>query len=923
MRARAGAGSSKRDEVDLILVDVRSGRRRTFPLSPRPTLLGRGVDCDVVLPDPEIAEQCCRISETGGVVRFESLIPEGATINGYAVRTAEVHSGDVIRIGPFQLVVAEGERAEPPPRPRAPAAAAPREDPRTVSTRRRPTAKSKSGALVLTFVVLGGAIVGGVWLWKTQLAEPEKSPTDLAKTGEGTRTDPEGATLGGDPAGTSHDPNAVPENGKSAPDDPRDPKREAPENGLNGTDGAAANPANSGNGHGGDVGKPNVPPTAPPGTATPSEELHATLQRVTRLLEAEEYSRCRWLLSQVKPGTPKERQGVVALQLKVDSAAAKGGEEYLAFTNKLVAKGWVMPALNHLQEEAIDRFRGLEVWYRMADRADQLEDEVDKVVTPERRPVKRVKHGRPRPANFASQPPPPIGVTDTEREWEDAAHPTAAPTAASAKPGAVKASDPLAEARRALDGLRFEEAEVLLESMPRSQLGESKEAKRRRLGAWSAAAKRASGAGKEAVDAKVAAEKLAAARAADHPPREWLDVAWLALAARDEATFDLAVGKAAADEGLKGEVDSALAFRRGLDGIPAGGFVLAEGLWLTAAERDGAVARAALVAALEALAKTRESGLRDAVARIVESAKAAPALAAEMVRTRAAEVGKKLAECPERAGLDALRARVGALAEARAAVLAFAFDDEAYPPLAGADAAAVKKIADGNKELDKRISAVRQVWGNESGSAPEPVVDLSDEYVALVRQAQALQAALRELKEKAPDDVELATARLLPVFTSKVTVRNLALTIEERQRIDEDREIKARNQVAKELKNPAELELLFLVASYREMLGLPQLAFDVRLYGDARSYCELMAPQAKKEKDDAPQPEPRLAAKEPKLTPGEIYLRGKYSARQALTAWQRVPGAHRDLLFAQHHAIGPGNVGNYWTCSFGLADPGK
>src|SRR5258705_335104 len=35
--------------LDLILVDVRSGRRRTFPLSSRPTLLGRGVDCDVVL----------------------------------------------------------------------------------------------------------------------------------------------------------------------------------------------------------------------------------------------------------------------------------------------------------------------------------------------------------------------------------------------------------------------------------------------------------------------------------------------------------------------------------------------------------------------------------------------------------------------------------------------------------------------------------------------------------------------------------------------------------------------------------------------------------------------------------------------------------------------------------------------------------
>src|SRR5262249_56628041 len=116
-------------------VDVRSGRRRTFPLAERPTLLGRGVDCDVVLPDAEIAEHCCRISEARGAVRFESLTAEGATINGFAVRTAEVHSGDVIRIGPFQLVIAEGDRAaaafaDEAPRARGAAAAArPREAP--------------------------------------------------------------------------------------------------------------------------------------------------------------------------------------------------------------------------------------------------------------------------------------------------------------------------------------------------------------------------------------------------------------------------------------------------------------------------------------------------------------------------------------------------------------------------------------------------------------------------------------------------------------------------------------------------------------------------------------------------------------------------------------------------------------------------
>jgi hypothetical protein len=918
--------------LDLILVDVRSGRRRTFPLSERPTLLGRGVDCDVVLPDPEIDEHCCRISESRGQVKFESLTAEGATINGFAVRTAEVHSGDVIRIGPFQLVIAVGDRAaaafaEEPARARSGAAASARarEEPRPVSTRRRPQAKSNVGAAVFVTLLAVGGIGGGIWFWKSHLSTPEPAPSDVGKRVDGANADPDGETKGDAKSEGASDPGKAPassESGRSTPSESLAGKPKDPSNGAagNGTPVAPASPEN-----GGDVSKSPPPPTHPGEAATPSEELYATLQRVTRLLEAEEYSRCRWLLSQTKPGTPKERQAVVALQVKVDSTAAKAGDEYLAFVDKLVAKGWVMPALNHLQDESIDRFRGLEIWYRMTERADQLEDEVDKVVTADRRPMPRVKHARPRPANAASLPPPQIGVTDTERDWESAAHATvgAAPVAAGAKPAPARAVDPLTEARHAVDGLRFEEAAVVLETMPRSQLGESREAKRRRLAAWAAAAKRGAGSGKEAVDAKAAVDKLAAARAADHAPREWLDVAWFALAAHDEATFDLAIAKAAAEGTLKEEVDSALAFRRGLDGVPTGGFVLADGRWLTAAERDSAVARAGLVALIEKLAKVHESGLRDATANLVEAAKATPAVATDLLRERAAALGKQLADCPERAALEAMRARVQALTDARAAALAFAFDDASYPPRPGADAAALKKIADGNKELEKRIQAVRQVWGNEQGSAPEPVVDLSDEYVALVRQAQSVQTALREIKQAAPDDPAFAAARLLPGFTSKVTVRNCALTAEERLRIDEDRETKARNQNPKDLKNPADQELLNLIASYREMLGLPQLAFDPKLYGDARAYCEVMAPQAKKEKDDAPQPEPRLAAEQPKPIAGEIYLRGKFSARQALTAWQRLPGSHRDLLFARHRSVGPANVGNFWTCTFGLADSGK
>jgi uncharacterized protein YkwD len=962
--------------LDLILVDTRSGKRRSIPLSPRPLLIGRSVDCDVVLPDTAVAEHCCRLTEKAGVVQLESLAPEGVMVNGFAVRTADVHAGDVVRIGAFQIVFAanaslpsqpparaEAPRAAPaapraapaapraaPAAPRPPAAtrpeaprpasvrpqAPPPAEPRAVSTRRRPTKRSNVVPIAVASAVLVVAAGGGIWFWKKNVATPESptervaaAPKDPAAEPAKSAADPNAPSDHADPPVVTPVPNETTgTNGSSGAGRSGEPSAVKSDSADKGSTASTPSPA---------PGKDDSAGASDPNRPTPSEELCKTLERVGRLLEYEEYSRCRWLLSQQRPGTPKEKSNVESLQKKVDAAALKAGDEYLKFVEQLIAKGWILPALNHLQDGSIERFRGLPIWFALTERADKLEDEIDKIVPAERRPVARVKHGRPRPADADKLPPPPIGLTDTEREMDGVAGagrgatssgPTAAaPAARSAPPARV--TDPLTEARRALESLKFDEAAVLLETMPRSQLSAEREAKRQRMASWATAAKRSSGAGpdvkpaiqNEGIDEKAAKDALAAARAKEHSAREWLDVAWFALALRDDAAFDEAIVKAAPEATLKDEIDSALAFHRGLDGVPAGGFTCVDGRWLTAAERDSAAARAALDAAMAALASAREGTVRDATARLVEASKASPTVASEILRARCAELAQKMAATSEKSGLDALRARVQALSDARVAALSFLFDDASYPPDAALDAAAIKKLADANRELDKRVQAVRAIWGNEQGSAPEPCVDLSDDYAALVRQAHALEAALAAIHAAAPVDPELGGARLLPTFTARVSVRNYALTVEERRRIDADREVKARNQVAKEAKNPAELELLNMINAYREMLGVQQVAFDPRLYGDARSYSDVMAAQTKKEREDAPQPEQKLATEKPKLTPGEIYLRGKFSARQALQAWLHISAAHRDILFSHHKAAGPANVGNFWTCTFGLTEP--
>jgi len=268
-----------------------------------------------------------------------------------------------------------------------------------------------------------------------------------------------------------------------------------------------------------------------------------------------------------------------------------------------------------------------------------------------------------------------------------------------------------------------------------------------------------------------------------------------------------------------------------------------------------------------------------------------------------------------------VRAHVQALADARSAALAFAADDLTYPTTSPADAAAAKKLTEANRELGQAHPGRPPDSGQRAGGRPRPVVDLSDEYAAAGPPAHAVEAALAAIHAPAPDAAEFAAARLLPGFTAKVTVRNCALTLDERRRHRRRPRGEGAEPGRQGDQERRELELLNLVDAYREMLGVQQLAFDPRLYSDAHAYSDVMALQSKKEKDDAPQPERSSRSRKPKLIAGELYLRGKFSARQALQVWLKMPAAHRDILFARHKGIGPANVGNFWTCTFGVTEP--
>lgn len=749
--------------MELVLVDTRSGRRRTIALGDHPIVLGSGVDCDVVVPDADVAENACRASVGRDGIVLEALGATAFTLNERRATAAILHPGDVVRLGPFQLVAAGRARVEAPGGTRdlalsEPAAAPPREptaeelaardarEEEFVARRRR---RHRNEAAVGALVVV--AILVGALAWWRHGDFPGRGRVE-----SGSR---EGVQAPGSEAGgtSAQSPGA-------SPITPHD-----------GGASSAPEPA--------EVGRGWREPTPP-------EEVAATLAKVDKLLELDEFARCRWLLWRITPSTDEDRARVERRRVEVDAAAKRGGEQHLAFVDELVKKGRLPAALGHCEEESIERFRGLAAWYRLLERGDEIEALLNERVPESLRPKSSRRRARPMPPDLEQRPPPPAKLSLAEEMGA-----ADAPSAATAR-------------RR----------ETAPQPQPQPE-----------------------------------------PPAAPPPPSE---------------------AEVAAQESV--------------------------------------------AAALRELAAARPAAFEAAARKATEAVHAAREMAASPLLARCEELADALERAPERAPLDELRRRVQALAAARAAALAFIFDEKLYPmldPKAPGDVNRGGELAKLQKEADRLVDAVRGLWGSEQGGAPAPQVSLSEDYLRLVQEARLIDGLLAALGRPPPDRAELLGTRLLAPWAPKVTVRNYALDAEERRRIDSDHEIKGRNQQLKEVKDADALELLSLTNQYREMLGRPQLAFDRALHAEARAYAELTAPQSRGARESDPQPDPtrHVAGTEPAA--GANYLRGRHSPRQALQAWFRIAAAHRNLLDAEHRAMASASVGQFRVQRFGLLAP--
>lgn len=807
--------------MQLILVDPRTGRRKSIGLDATSLRLGSAVDCDVVLPDPSVAPHALTVQWMAEGVVVEAIGKATFLLNESKSRAAILHVGDVVKLGAFQLVVAPSAAAARAAAvvPRA-AAAAPaaamaaaasdgagdgagdeagdgkveRDEAldegddeagrvaesrgAALAARRAQKKRVEAWAGVLLIVAMGGGLA---WGWRLGWFDDVRK-----KLGSG--------------AGAPRDE----ELGAAPTEDGRD---WALEPGSNETRKDVMAPALEVD--------PDTGETFPRDDASwrkpsSSADVDAAFAKVALLLENEEFARSRWLLWKLNPQGDADIARVTARRAEVEELTRAGGAAHLAFVDELVKKGKIAPALNHCIEESIERFRGTETWYALLEKADEIEAIIDERVPEARRFAVKQKHARKRPPDLATRAPPPSKVTFAE---EFSSVPRRAPAAKAPVPAAPAAT-------------------------------------------------------------------------ADSPGRAPSD------GAGTEAGSGAAAGSAAG----------------GAAGAPS-----------AASTAEQQAAAAALTAAFAALDGAKPAAFAARLEEIVAAASRFESAALPAVRARLDALAVELESAPEKAALADLRAKCLELRAAREAALAFIFDATRYfmlDPKSSGALGQVDELAAAQKEVERLVDGVRDHYGSELGSAPGPIVSLTERYARRVAEVQALDGWLASQKQPLNDRAELLATRLLPPGTTKVHVRNYALDVDERARLDRDRELRAAMQRLRGVPSEA-LELLAAVNAYRELLGRSPLAHDGALTNSAAVVAAQRAKEAKGQKESDPQPLPDAGG-----TTGAVnYLRGRFSARQAVAAWCKIAGAHRHLLDADHRALGSAVEPKYWVAKFGRFVP--
>jgi len=368
----------------------------------------------------------------------------------------------------------------------------------------------------------------------------------------------------------------------------------------------------------------------------------------------------------------------------------------------------------------------------------------------------------------------------------------------------------------------------------------------------------------------------------------------------------------------KGAADSAIAFLRGLPEVPEWGFFEHEGEWLSFREREQAQNHAAIRAAV---AKLDKQGGKAYDAGLEELKSLMPVARAEVVEVLAARRSRMLAELllrSELAAIEKVTASRQELERRREHALELIFDQVKYFYPYAHRQTEYHKV---QQEVDERVEPVREIWGNEFQPAEGgvPISSRFNHLLGLLRTEQPL------LMLGDPDgfreEPEFQPFKVLPSGADRITVRNLALDVEERLQLDRDQRVLAKNAEGPWVALKQEQEQVQITNAYRLMMGRPAVQIHDALVRSARGHCEWMSRTGKFSHFNDEDPElfdPRLrmiAAGYKSGGSGENIARIG-GALAAHNAWLHSSGHHRNILFASHREMGTGNMGSLWCQNF-------
>ena len=311
---------------------------------------------------------------------------------------------------------------------------------------------------------------------------------------------------------------------------------------------------------------------------------------------------------------------------------------------------------------------------------------------------------------------------------------------------------------------------------------------------------------------------------------------------------------------------------------------------------------------LRSAAQQKNSSERHAAhVELLEQAQDSPALVGEVVETWCEALGASLRESGHRGRLEAARLRAQELHQVR---------HEALEKIRRVGTA-------GDSERKAALKSVQKIWGSIISRAPASRIVLEDSVKDLVARAHRLQ----ELRASLPAEVagdpgqDFELLLCVPGDTRVVTVRNMARSPADRQRLDRNERSYVATRSLPEVEHSAEIELFHLVDSHREMFGLRRLHFDAALYRAAQ--------QASKECADAagevaawtaegkPGFEERMRKAGYASPAGESQYTEGRAPWEAYKALCNSPADHRNLLFPSHRDMAAARVDHYWTLSFG------